>query len=260
MFHITDGYSQIVGRIWGNMSESEKAIWKGRAAEENRRHKLAHPHYRYSPVGRKDANGDLLSGSSAPRAKRRRNVTAVKASEDRRCEVIADLLIAGQDDEKVIREAIQDMESQTSPPVNHQTIKTEDEEEDSSDADFVAPKPRPRATRKITADSVMLPAQTSSAAASFNTRRRSLSTSALSPPAIPISRRARAHIRADSDLLFAPRPSKGRMTNNSLSAESIFNNVLPSTSESIQTHARRVHQREALVSSVHSLSLSKANT
>lgn len=82
--HIT----RIIAHCWNRLSDSEKQVWRNKAATEKAVHAMKYPNYRFHPVLR----------TKKP-AKRRvqRNSTEDK----RRCEQVAELLLAGKHGEEL---------------------------------------------------------------------------------------------------------------------------------------------------------------
>lgn len=77
--HIT----RIIAHCWNRLSESEKQVWRDKAAAEKRQHAERYPNYRFSPTGR--------GHRRVKRNVRRNGVEDVK-----RCEQLAELVMAGK--------------------------------------------------------------------------------------------------------------------------------------------------------------------
>ncbi|KAI9572598.1 high mobility group box domain-containing protein, partial [Boletus coccyginus] len=77
--HIT----RIIAHCWNRLSDTEKQIWRDKAAAEKAQHAERYPNYRFSPIGR--------TKKAKKRKVRRNGVEDVK-----RCETLADLVMAGK--------------------------------------------------------------------------------------------------------------------------------------------------------------------
>ncbi|KAF8845475.1 hypothetical protein BDN67DRAFT_999620 [Paxillus ammoniavirescens] len=77
--HIT----RIIAHCWNRLSEADKQVWRDKATAEKAEHAQRHPNYRFSPVGR---------------AKKpvKRNVRRNGVEDRKRCEKVAELLLAGK--------------------------------------------------------------------------------------------------------------------------------------------------------------------
>ncbi|KAG1749620.1 uncharacterized protein EDB91DRAFT_754160 [Suillus paluster] len=82
--HIT----RIIAHCWNRLSESEKQVWRNKAATEKAIHAIKYPNYRFNPVVR---------AKKPTKRKVRRNGTEDK----RRCEQVAELLLAGKHGEEL---------------------------------------------------------------------------------------------------------------------------------------------------------------
>ncbi|KAK9900086.1 hypothetical protein P389DRAFT_207655 [Cystobasidium minutum MCA 4210] len=81
--------SRIVGQLWKGLKPEEKAIWEKLAYEEKEKHKLMNPNYRYRPTYRKEV----------PSKRRRKKAVDEEEieEEDRKCEVVARVLLEGRE-------------------------------------------------------------------------------------------------------------------------------------------------------------------
>ncbi|KAG9099839.1 hypothetical protein FS749_000235 [Ceratobasidium sp. UAMH 11750] len=74
--------SRIVGRIWRELPDAERDIWRAKAEEEKREHALKHPNYKYSPNSRRDAAAPPARSApvrtSAARARKAKSETPSK--------------------------------------------------------------------------------------------------------------------------------------------------------------------------------------
>ena len=77
--HIT----RIIAHCWNHLSEADKQVWRDKAAAEKAQHTAKHPNYRFSPVGR----------ATKPV---KRNVRRNGIEDKKRCEKVAELLLAGK--------------------------------------------------------------------------------------------------------------------------------------------------------------------
>ncbi|KAG9314706.1 hypothetical protein JVU11DRAFT_5515 [Chiua virens] len=77
--HIT----RIISYCWNRLSDAEKQVWRDKAAAEKMRHAERYPGYRFSPVGR--TNKPI-----------KRNVRRNGAEDVKRCEKLAELVMAGK--------------------------------------------------------------------------------------------------------------------------------------------------------------------
>ncbi|KAG1777364.1 hypothetical protein EV702DRAFT_1102754 [Suillus placidus] len=82
--HIT----RIIAHCWNRLSESEKQVWRNKAATEKAVHAMKYPNYRFHPV---------LRAKKPTKRKVQRNGTEDK----RRCEQVAELLLAGKHGEEL---------------------------------------------------------------------------------------------------------------------------------------------------------------
>jgi hypothetical protein len=82
--HIT----RIIAHCWNRLSESEKQVWRNKAATEKAVHAIKYPNYRFHPV---------LRAKKPTKRKVQRNGTEDK----RRCEQVAELLLAGKHGEEL---------------------------------------------------------------------------------------------------------------------------------------------------------------
>lgn len=82
--HIT----RIIAHCWNRLSESEKQVWRNKAAAEKAVHAMKYPNYRFHPV---------LRAKKPIKRKVQRNGTEDK----RRCEQVAELLLAGKHGEEL---------------------------------------------------------------------------------------------------------------------------------------------------------------
>ncbi|KAG0699743.1 hypothetical protein DFH29DRAFT_36424 [Suillus ampliporus] len=82
--HIT----RIIAHCWNRLSESEKQVWRNKAATEKAIHAIKYPNYRFHPVVR---------AKKPTKRKVRRNGMEDK----RRCEQVAELLLAGKHGEEL---------------------------------------------------------------------------------------------------------------------------------------------------------------
>ncbi|KAG1769585.1 hypothetical protein EDD22DRAFT_843510 [Suillus occidentalis] len=82
--HIT----RIIAHCWNRLSESEKQVWRNKAATEKAVHAIKYPNYRFNPV---------LRAKKPTKRKVQRNGTEDK----RRCEQVAELLLAGKHGEEL---------------------------------------------------------------------------------------------------------------------------------------------------------------
>ncbi|KAG2129776.1 hypothetical protein DEU56DRAFT_491314 [Suillus clintonianus] len=82
--HIT----RIIAHCWNRLSESEKQVWRNKAATEKAIHAMKYPNYRFHPV---------LRAKKPTKRKVQRNGTEDK----RRCEQVAELLLAGKHGEEL---------------------------------------------------------------------------------------------------------------------------------------------------------------
>lgn len=77
--HIT----RIIAHCWNRLSEADKQVWRDKAAAEKAQHTAKYPNYRFSPVGR-------------ARKPVKRNVRRNGMEDKKRCEKVAELLLAGK--------------------------------------------------------------------------------------------------------------------------------------------------------------------
>lgn len=77
--HIT----RIIAHCWNSLSDAEKQVWRDKAAVEKAQHAERYPNYRFSPIGR--ANKPV-----------KRNVRRNGAEDVKRCEKLAELVMAGK--------------------------------------------------------------------------------------------------------------------------------------------------------------------
>ncbi|KAL4069315.1 high mobility group box domain-containing protein, partial [Scleroderma citrinum] len=77
--HIT----RIIAHCWNRLPEADKQVWRDKAASEKAQHMERYPNYRFSPVGR----------TSKPV---KRNVRRNGLEDKKRCEKVAELLLAGK--------------------------------------------------------------------------------------------------------------------------------------------------------------------
>ncbi|KAH7883961.1 hypothetical protein F5I97DRAFT_2065805 [Phlebopus sp. FC_14] len=77
--HIT----RIIAHCWNRLSEAEKQVWRDKAAAEKAQHAQRYPNYRFSPVCR-------------DKTPVRRNVRRNGIEDRKRCEKVAELLLAGK--------------------------------------------------------------------------------------------------------------------------------------------------------------------
>jgi len=82
--HIT----RIIAHCWNRLSESEKQVWRNKAATEKAVHAMKYPNYRFHPV---------LRAKKPTKRKVQRNGKEDK----RRCEQVAELLLAGKHGEEL---------------------------------------------------------------------------------------------------------------------------------------------------------------
>lgn len=82
--HIT----RIIAHCWNRLSESEKQVWRNKAATEKAVHAIKYPNYRFHPV---------LRAKKPTKRKVQRNGTEDK----KRCEQVAELLLAGKHGEEL---------------------------------------------------------------------------------------------------------------------------------------------------------------
>ncbi|KAG1908514.1 uncharacterized protein F5891DRAFT_17319 [Suillus fuscotomentosus] len=82
--HIT----RIIAHCWNRLSESEKQVWRTKAATEKAVHAIKYPNYRFHPV---------LRAKKPTKRKVQRNGTEDK----KRCEQVAELLLAGKHGEEL---------------------------------------------------------------------------------------------------------------------------------------------------------------
>ncbi|KAG2160159.1 uncharacterized protein EDB93DRAFT_42643 [Suillus bovinus] len=82
--HIT----RIIAHCWNRLSESEKQVWRNKAATEKAVHAMKYPNYRFHPV---------LRAKKPTKRRVQRNGTKDK----RRCEQVAELLLAGKHGEEL---------------------------------------------------------------------------------------------------------------------------------------------------------------
>ncbi|KAG2109651.1 uncharacterized protein F5147DRAFT_772944 [Suillus discolor] len=82
--HIT----RIIAHCWNHLSESEKQVWRNKAATEKAVHAIKYPNYRFHPV---------LRAKKPTKRKVQRNGTEDK----KRCEQVAELLLAGKHGEEL---------------------------------------------------------------------------------------------------------------------------------------------------------------
>jgi len=82
--HIT----RIIAHCWNRLSDSEKQVWRNKAAAEKAVHAMKYPNYRFHPVAR---------AQKPAKRKVRRNGTEDK----KRCEQVAELLLAGKHGEEL---------------------------------------------------------------------------------------------------------------------------------------------------------------
>lgn len=82
--HIT----RIIAHCWNRLSESEKQVWRNKAATEKAVHAIKYPNYRFHPV---------LRAKKPTKRRVQRNGTEDK----RRCEQVAELLLAGKHGEEL---------------------------------------------------------------------------------------------------------------------------------------------------------------
>ncbi|KAG8929535.1 hypothetical protein FRC01_004185 [Tulasnella sp. 417] len=246
--------SKIVGRIWNNLRQDEKAKFEQDAREEKDRHYQLHPDYRYAPSYRKDGSSSTKSSKAgSPSSSRRRVKGPMNSREEKRVKLIAKLVTGGAGRDGV-RQRVKDFDRGVldlcDDGDSEMCSEYRDGDEDSDFEDGLSKKKakRAHARRAAKKKTIALPSlppplpvtehdlPTSDhpvmpSAHSMATRRRSLSTPSLpTVPAIASSvRRPKAHARTYSDIAAAPRSgiriSKGRTTNNSLSASTAFAHV-----------------------------------
>ncbi|KIJ68825.1 hypothetical protein HYDPIDRAFT_25078 [Hydnomerulius pinastri MD-312] len=77
--HIT----RIIAHCWNRLSDTDKQVWRDKAAAEKAQHAERYPNYRFSPVGR--TNKPV-----------KRNVRRNGVEDRKRCEKVAELLLAGK--------------------------------------------------------------------------------------------------------------------------------------------------------------------
>lgn len=82
--HIT----RIIAHCWNRLSDADKRVWREKAAAEKALHAQKYPNYRFSPVGR----------ATKPI---KRNVRRNGIEDKKRCEKVADLLLAGKSGEEL---------------------------------------------------------------------------------------------------------------------------------------------------------------
>jgi hypothetical protein len=94
--HIT----RIIAHCWNRLSEADKQVWRDKAAAEKAEHAQRHPNYRFSPVGR---------------AKKpvKRNVRRNGVEDRKRCEKVAELLLAGKNG-KELESAVKEIDVEIS--------------------------------------------------------------------------------------------------------------------------------------------------
>lgn len=81
--------SRIVGNLWKSLPAEEKRIWEEQAEKEKEEHRRAHPDYKYRPVYRREG---------VVRRRRRKAVDEKEVEEEeRKCEVVARVLLEGGD-------------------------------------------------------------------------------------------------------------------------------------------------------------------
>lgn len=82
--HIT----RIIAHCWNRLSDLEKQVWRNKAATEKAMHVMKYPNYRFHPIVR---------AQKPTKRKVRRNGTEDK----KRCEQVAELLLAGKHGEEL---------------------------------------------------------------------------------------------------------------------------------------------------------------
>lgn len=82
--HIT----RIIAHCWNRLSDADKRVWREKAAAEKALHAQKYPNYRFSPIGR----------ATKPI---KRNVRRNGIEDKKRCEKVADLLLAGKSGEEL---------------------------------------------------------------------------------------------------------------------------------------------------------------
>ncbi|KAI6005017.1 high mobility group box domain-containing protein, partial [Pisolithus orientalis] len=82
--HIT----RIIAHCWNRLSDADKQVWREKAAAEKALHAEKYPNYRFSPIGR----------TTKPI---KRNVRRNGIEDKKRCEKVAELLLAGKSGEEL---------------------------------------------------------------------------------------------------------------------------------------------------------------
>lgn len=82
--HIT----RIIAHCWNRLSDVDKQVWREKAAAEKALHAQKYPNYRFSPIGR----------TTKPI---KRNVRRNGIEDKKRCEKVAELLLAGKSGEEL---------------------------------------------------------------------------------------------------------------------------------------------------------------
>lgn len=104
-------YSRIVGKIWKNLPESERARWRGFAEQEKKEHAEKYPNYKYSPNSRRDGAPPPVRTvplrSSAARSRKAKPPTAAPTSD--RTDDIAKVFLAGSRKES-LTERVRDLD------------------------------------------------------------------------------------------------------------------------------------------------------
>lgn len=98
--HIT----RIIAHCWNRLSESEKQVWRNKAATEKAIHAMKYPNYRFHPIVR---------AQKPAKRKVRRNGTEDK----RRCKQVAELLLAGKHGED-LEVAVKEIDDSLKVPVS----------------------------------------------------------------------------------------------------------------------------------------------
>ncbi|KAG9049967.1 hypothetical protein FS837_008317 [Tulasnella sp. UAMH 9824] len=239
---------KIAGLVWGSLRKEEKAPWEHQAREEQEMHRILHPDWRYAPTSRK--KGSTASSSDAHR---RRGKARMSSRDIKRIELIAKLFGGGAGRDRV-RQRVKEFDHGVSElgdeddsemgSKGHEEDAGSDFEDSLSNRKAKRASAR-RAAKKKTTALPSLPALSPATAEGYSTpshpampsshsmttRRRSLSTPSLpAVPAIASSlRKPKAHARTSSDITAVALPviriSKGRTTNNSLSASTVFAQV-----------------------------------
>ncbi|KAG8220150.1 hypothetical protein J3R82DRAFT_1177 [Butyriboletus roseoflavus] len=104
--HIT----RVIAHCWNRLSDAEKQVWRDKAAAEKAQHAERYPNYRFSPMGR--ANRPV-----------KRNVRRNSAKDVKRCEKLAELVMAGKHGQE-LESALEKFDNEHHPtehPLNDNT-------------------------------------------------------------------------------------------------------------------------------------------